>query len=162
MRASLSLALLLIVILPRWSPVLIVISGPRPAKEDISATSAEEHSEDIIRIELVFSEVLLIPLLEALLRAMLIVDLSLLGVVETSECGTYLLESIRGIGCPILVWMKLESKLLIRLLYVFFAGPFGKSEDFIVVLLGYHSLTSLNLKGSDQHVFSVLHLPSNS
>lgn len=46
--------------------------------------------------------------------------------------GTF--KSICGSRCKVLVWVKLEGQLSVRLLQVVLAGIFGNTEDFIKVL----------------------------
>jgi hypothetical protein len=54
--------------------VVEVVATLSTAEEHVGSTSAEEHPEDVIRVKLVLPEVLLVPLIETLLCAMLIVD----------------------------------------------------------------------------------------
>jgi protein gp37 len=63
------------------SPVLVVVSHSGAAKENVWTPTSKEHAEDVIRVELVLSKVLLVPLLETLLTPMLIVNLSLLRII---------------------------------------------------------------------------------
>ena len=79
------------------------------AEEDVAP--AEEGLEDIVRVELLLVEV--IPLLEVLLCAMLIIDALFLRIVQASERCAYLLEGIRGVWSSVLVRVKLKRKLLV-------------------------------------------------
>ena len=105
-----------------WSSILVVIPHSWAAKEDVCSATSEEHTENVIRIELFLSEMLLISLLEALFSTMLIIDLSLLRIIETGKGCTNLLEGICCIGSSILIWMKLQGQFLVSFLDVIFAG----------------------------------------
>jgi len=48
--------------------------------------------------------------------------------------GSRTFESVRGCGSKVLVGVKLEGQLPVRLLQIFVAGVFGNAEDFIKVL----------------------------
>jgi cytochrome c biogenesis factor len=73
--------LVLMLVLTGGSSVLVVISYSGAAEEDVWTATSKEHAEDVIRVELVLSKVLLVPLLETLLTPMLIVNLSLLRII---------------------------------------------------------------------------------
>lgn len=60
-----------------------------------------------------------------------VVDLYSIHSFSTAT-GTF--ESICGSRCKVLVWVKLEGQLSVRLLQVVLAGVFGNPEDFIKVL----------------------------
>jgi hypothetical protein len=86
--------------------------------EEHPSLPAEEHAKNIIRIELVLSELLCVPLREIFFRAMLIIDPSLLWVVQTGESRADLLESISCIGSPVFVRVKLQSQFLVSFLQI--------------------------------------------
>ena len=86
--------------------VLLAMESTRTVEHSWSTT--KEHSENVIWVKLVLSELLAISLLETLFSPMLIIDLSLFWVVQACECCTDLLESISCIWCPVFVWMKLK------------------------------------------------------
>jgi hypothetical protein len=83
------------------------VEAPMPTWEEHSSLPAEEHTENVIRVELVLSELLCVPLREIFFRAVLIIDPSLLWVVKAGEGRADLLESISSIGSPVFVWVKL-------------------------------------------------------
>ena len=86
--------------------------------EEHSSLSAKEHTENIIRVELVLSELLCVPLREIFFRAVLIIDPSLLWVVKAGESRANLLESISSIRSPVFVWVKLQSQFLVCFLEI--------------------------------------------
>ena len=93
-----------------WSSVNVLL----PAMEATLATweehpslPAEEHAENVIRVELILSELLCVPLREIFFRAMLIIDPSLLWVIQTGEGRADLLESISCIGSSVFIRVKL-------------------------------------------------------
>lgn len=98
------------------------LESARPIEH--SRSSSKEHSENIICIELVFSELLAVSLLKTLLSSMFIIDLSLFRVAKASEGSAYLLESISCIRGSIFVWMKLECKFLVCFLHIFISSSF--------------------------------------
>ncbi|TNN29223.1 hypothetical protein EYF80_060628 [Liparis tanakae] len=53
---------------------------------------------------------------------------------ENKAVGARTFESVRGGGSKVLVGVKLEGQLPVRLLQIFVAGVFGNAEDFIKVL----------------------------
>ena len=64
------------------SPVLAsLILIPSLGHAPLEKSPAEEHSEYVVRIELIFMELLGVPLSEVILCSMLIVKLPFLGVV---------------------------------------------------------------------------------
>ena len=94
--------------------VLLLKAGSTCIKHS-RATTTEEHSENVICIELILSKLLRIPLLEILFSTMLIIDLSFFWVAQAGKSCTDLLESISGIRGSIFIRMKLKSELLVCL-----------------------------------------------
>ncbi len=107
--------------------------------------SAEEHSENVIWVELVFTELICIPLLEILFCTMFIIDLSFLRITKANECSTYLLKGITSIWGSIFVWVEFQSKFLISLLYFFFTSRFCQSQNLIIVFFSDYGLATINL-----------------
>lgn len=116
------------------------------AWEEHPSLSAEEHAENVIRVELVLSELLCVPLWEIFFRAMLIIDPSLLWVVQASKGRADLLESISSIGSPVFVWVKLESQFLVCFLEILLRSALGQSQNFIVIFLRNYGLATSDLK----------------
>ena len=114
-------------------------------EKHLSTPSAKEHSEDVIRVELILSELLVIPLSEVIFRPMLIVDLALLRIVQASKRGTDLLEGIGGLWRSILIWVELQGKLLIGLFQFVLICALSNAQNLIVILFGYDCLASFNL-----------------
>ena len=121
------LSLLISLLMMSLRLIIIVISSASAAEEHFRPTSSEESSKNVIRVELIFTEVLLIALREVLFRPMLIIYPALVGVAQTCERRTYLLECICGIRGSVLIWMELQCELFISLLDVIFAGTFGNT-----------------------------------
>lgn len=94
------------------------MEGTGATWEEHTSLPTEEHAENVIRVELVLSELLCVPLREIFFRAMLIIDPSLLWVVQTSEGRADLLESIGCIRSPVFVRMKLQSQFLVGFLEI--------------------------------------------
>jgi hypothetical protein len=92
----------------------VVVETAWTTEKHLCSSTPKEHAENVIRVVLV--ELLGIALLEVLFRSMLIIDLSLFCVAQTSKCRTDLLEGITCVGGPVLIWMKLEGEFFISLL----------------------------------------------
>lgn len=122
------------------------VEAPVAAWEEHPSLSAEEHAENVIRVELVLSELLCVPLWEIFFRAMLIIDPSLLWVVQASKGRADLLESISSIGSPVFVWVKLESQFLVCFLEILLRSALGQSQNFIVIFLRNYGLATSDLK----------------
>jgi len=101
------------------------VEAPMATWEEHPSLSAEEHAENVIRVELVLSELLCVSLREIFFRSMLIIDPSLLWVVKTGEGRADLLESISSIWSPIFVWVKLQSQFLIGFLEILLRSALG-------------------------------------
>lgn len=122
------------------------VEAPVAAWEEHPSLSAEEHAENVIRVELVLSELLCVPLWEIFFRAMLIIDPSLLWVVQASKGRADLLESISSIGSPVFVWVKLQSQFLVCFLEILLRSALGQSQNFIVIFLRNYGLATSDLK----------------
>ena len=122
------------------------VEAPVAAWEEHPSLSAEEHAENVIRVELVLSELLCVPLWEIFFRAMLIIDPSLLWVVQAIKGRADLLESISSIGSSVFVWVKLESQFLVCFLEILLRSALGQSQNFIVIFLRNYGLATSDLK----------------
>lgn len=80
------------------------------------STPSKKHLENVVRVELILSELLLVSLSEVVFCAMLIIYLPLLRVTQAGKRCRNLLKSIFGIRSSILVGVKLECQLPISLL----------------------------------------------
>lgn len=100
--------------------------------------SAKEHAEYVIWVKFFFLIVLPVPLLEVLFWPMLVVDLALIRIAETSKCLGHLLESISRLRSSVLVWVELKCELLIGLLDLIIWSCLCNSQNLIVVALPNH------------------------
>jgi len=105
--------------------VLLPVESARATSVEHIRTTPKEHSENVIRVKLVFAELLAISLSEILISAMLIIDLSLLWVVQAGKSRTDLLESISSIWGSVLVRVKFESKFLVSFFDFFLRCSFS-------------------------------------
>ena len=136
------------------SPILVVSVLASTSEEHLSSAPAKEHSEYVVRVELILPEVLLVPLVETLLRAMLIVDSPLFFVVETGESLAYLFEGVCRIRSAVLIRMEFQGKLFVSFLNLILVSRFLQSEYFIVVLLSNDGLAPLDLSSYNRRVLT--------
>ena len=108
-----------------WVLLLAFLVLSMATWEEHPSLSAEEHAENVIRVELVLSELLCVSLREIFFRSMLIIDPSLLWVVKTGEGRANLLESISSIWSPLFVWVKLQSQFIIGFLEILLRSALG-------------------------------------
>lgn len=154
-RLVTSLLLLMMMALPHIaSPILVVSMLTSASEEHLSSAPAKEHSEYVVRVKLVLPEVLLVPLVKSLLRAMLIVDSSFFFVVETGESLAYLFEGVSSIRSPVFVRMEFQGKLFVSFLNLILVSRFLQSEYFIVVLLRNYGLAPLDLSSYNGRVLT--------
>lgn len=100
----------LLLLLPLPLSVLlwvVVLMETALVEKHTGSSSAKKHLENVVRVELILSELLLISLSEVIFCAMLIINLPLLWVTKASECSWNLLKSIFSVRSSILVRMKL-------------------------------------------------------
>jgi hypothetical protein len=121
------------------------VEAPMATWEEHPSLPAEEHAENVIRVELVLSELLCVPLREIFFRAMLIIDPSLLWVVKAGEGRADLLESISSIRSPVFVWVKLQSQFLVCFLEILLRSALRQSQNFIVIFLRNYGLATSDL-----------------
>ena len=123
----------------------VVLMETTLIEKHAGSTSTKEHLENVVRVELILSELLLISLSKIIFCAMLIINFPLLWVAQAGECSRDLLKSIFSVGSPILVRMKLKCQLSICLFDVIIWGALCNSQYFIVVLLCNDHLTFINV-----------------
>ena len=99
-----------------------MIEAARTSCEKHVRATSEKHAEYVIRVKLVFTELIRISLLEILFCTMLIIDPSLIWVTQTGEGCTDLLEGFTGVWCPVFVRMELECKLFVSFLDLILLG----------------------------------------
>ena len=143
------LLLTFLVLTTTCSSVNILLPSVEPTGatwEEHPSLPTEEHAENVVRVELVLPELLCVPLREIFFRAMLIIDPSLLWVVETGEGRADFLESISSIGSPVFIGVKLQCQFLVGFLEILLCGALRQSQNFIVIFLRNHGLATSDLK----------------
>ena len=81
-----------------------------------ACSSTKESLENVIWVNVIITEILLVPLPVIIFSSMLIIDLSLLWVAQAGKGSRDLLKSILGIRCSVLVRVELKCEFPIRLL----------------------------------------------
>jgi hypothetical protein len=83
-----------------------------------------------------------------LIRAKLVISLPLFSISKHSHSVANSLKGFSSSRYLVLVWMQLQSQLLVRLLDVRVSGLFGNTQYFVVVLAPLDALHRLNLVSS--------------
>ena len=131
--------------------LLVSVGLPVALARLFEETATEEHSENLVRINLLLELALAEAatsarrLHVAWLFACLVVHPTLLAVGEASIGCTNLLEGLVGLRRPVLVRVQLDGVLFVRFFDVLLRRCSLHAQDVVVVLLGQYLLTAFDL-----------------